>query len=290
MQARCPHCSNVFNTDRAGVQFCPSCGQQINVPDPAGASAGGQIQAPGGFGGPPPPPPPGAPAGGERGPVPWEERSQRGLFGAFFENWKMVLVQPERFFARLNPGGSLTDGLFFAWICYAVSAVLSLPFSLLMQSYNRAQMDQVMQGMKDVPPQMRQFMEQYMNFIMGGGTIAAVLFQVIIFPVILIIIALFVHLFGLIFGVAKNGFNATARVVGYSFAPYSLGWIPLCGGLVAPIYFIVLLIMGQAKAHDTTVGRSVASILVPLLVLCCCCVGAFAVAIGSIASAAAGAQ
>src|SRR5438045_1022601 len=103
MQARCPHGSNVFNTERAGSQFCPNCGQQTNVPDPAA-----------GAGAPPPPPPPfGAAPGGTgmpvgpgssamgRGPVPWEERGQRGLFGAFFENTKSVLFNPEQFWSRM---------------------------------------------------------------------------------------------------------------------------------------------------------------------------------------------
>lgn len=58
MRARCPHCSNVFNTDRGGIQFCPSCGQQVNVPAPGGESPSVEGPPAAGQAGPPPPPPP----------------------------------------------------------------------------------------------------------------------------------------------------------------------------------------------------------------------------------------
>ncbi len=59
MDARCPRCSTVFTTDRSGIQFCPNCGQQVDVPDPHarpptpetwGAPPGGRVGARGGGG------------------------------------------------------------------------------------------------------------------------------------------------------------------------------------------------------------------------------------------------
>ena len=48
MDARCPRCSTVFTTDRSGIQFCPNCGQQVDVPEPTQASGGwGQSPGPG---------------------------------------------------------------------------------------------------------------------------------------------------------------------------------------------------------------------------------------------------
>src|SRR5437867_4209924 len=40
MQARCPHCKRVFATEQPGIQPCPECGKQINVPGPPSAEAG----------------------------------------------------------------------------------------------------------------------------------------------------------------------------------------------------------------------------------------------------------
>jgi len=281
MQARCPHCSNVFNTDRAGIQFCPNCGQQINVPDPSAV------------GGLPPPPPPGVPGGPgasafNRGPVPWEERAQRGFFGAFFENWKMVFMQPEQFWRRMRPDGALSDALFFGWICFAVNGLLNIPVQLVSMAINRGQVDQLMNATKDLPPEVRRIVQQYIGVFTGAGTVGAVIGQIILYPVIMIVTAAILHLFAMIFGASKNGFNATARVVGYSNAPYILAWIPCCGGLIAPIYTVVLQCWGLARAHETTTTRAVLAVLAPGILLCCCIVGLIAVIAGA-AGAAAGA-
>jgi hypothetical protein len=270
MQARCPHCSNVFNTDRAGIQFCPSCGQQINVPDPSGAGA--------------PPPPPGAPGGPgvpggpgpsalARGAVPWEEREQRGLFGAFFENWKMVVMQPELFWSRLKPDGSLGDGLFFGWICFAIYGLLNIPFQLVSTALNRGSMEEIMKASNDMPPEVRRIFEQYMGILLGGGAVGVLIGYIILYPVGLIIGAAITHLFAMMFGAAKNGFNATARVVGYATAPYLLAWIPCCGGLIAPIYAVVLTIWGLARAQDTTTTRAAFAVLALPILFCCCMMG-----------------
>lgn len=285
MQARCPHCSNVFNTERAGVQFCPNCGQQINVPDPSAASGG----PPPGAGMPPPPPPPGGPgASAGRGLLPWEERGQRGLFGAFWENWKMVITRPEEFWRRMRPDGSLGDGLFFGWICYAITGILSLPFNFLVQGINRQQMEELFRTMKDLPPEARQPMEQLVGLFTGPGSVGMAIGNLIIFPVVLIISALFTHLFGLIFGVAKNGFNGTVRVVGYSYAPYLYAWVPVCGALVAVIHYLVLLVWGMARVHESSVTRAVLAVIVLPILLLCCCAGVIGLGVAGLVGAAGG--
>ncbi len=61
MQVQCPHCSAQFETQRSGLQFCPNCGQQIQVAasagrDPSAASPSAGPPTPGGMAGAPPPP------------------------------------------------------------------------------------------------------------------------------------------------------------------------------------------------------------------------------------------
>ncbi|HEY8208144.1 MAG TPA: Yip1 family protein [Myxococcaceae bacterium] len=268
MQASCPHCKNVFSTERTGIQFCPNCGQQINVPDPSGAAA------------PPPPPPGGAPGvppslgAGQRGPVPWEERGQRGLFGAFFETCKMLVMQPEMFWSRLRPDGSLGDGLFFGWICFAIYGVLNIPLQLVSSSLNRGSVDQILAASKDMPPEVRRMFAT----LLGGGSVGIIVGEIIIYPVFMIIGAAITHLFCMIFGVSKNGFNATVRVLGYAQAPYLIGWIPCCGQLVAAIYSIVLVIWGLARVQESTTARSVMAVLALPVLLCCCIFGAAMIA------------
>jgi len=79
-----------------------------------------------------------------------------------------------------------------------------------------------------------------------------------------------VHLALLALGGAARGFEATFRVACYSEAAALLNIIPVCGGMIAPVLMLVLLIIGVAEAHGTTRARAAAAVLLPI-VLCCCC-------------------
>jgi hypothetical protein len=95
MDARCPRCSTVFTTDRSGIQFCPNCGQQVDVPDPharptpdswgqppgGGGSGGGGGFGAGRFTGEPPPG--GGAFPGQRELTPWERRKEIGVVHGF---------------------------------------------------------------------------------------------------------------------------------------------------------------------------------------------------------------
>ncbi|HSP18892.1 MAG TPA: hypothetical protein VLQ79_05230, partial [Myxococcaceae bacterium] len=114
MEARCPRCSSVFTTDRSGIQFCPSCGQQVDVPEPAQARpppSDSWGQPPGGTGGGGfgqgrftggSPPGDGAPPGG-RVLTPWERRKELGVVQGFIETWKRSVLSPQAFFPTVRP-------------------------------------------------------------------------------------------------------------------------------------------------------------------------------------------
>jgi hypothetical protein len=95
---------------------------------------------------------------------------------------------------------------------------------------------------------------------------------------LLIVIGLFIgagitHLALVLFGGAKEGFEATFRVACYSVAPSVLAIVPFCGGMIGGIWRIVLMIIGIAEAHGVSKGIAAAAVLVPIVVLCCCCAG-----------------
>src|SRR4051794_33983616 len=115
MQARCPHCRNVFSTERSGVQFCPSCGNQVDVPEVA---AGGP--------GVPPPPPMGEPQIPGFGETPWERRAELGFFPALLQTWKETMFQPQAFWRQVKPNGPFGDALIYAWIIHIVASVLAI--------------------------------------------------------------------------------------------------------------------------------------------------------------------
>jgi hypothetical protein len=135
---------------------------------------------------------------------------------------------------------------------------------------------------------MRRFFQQYMTTLLGGGAVGILIGYIIVYPVMLIVGAAITHLFAMMFGAAKNGFNATARVFAYATAPYLLGWIPCCGGIVAPIYAMVLTIWGLGRAQETTMVRAALAVLAFPVLLCCCALGIGVIA--GMAGASAGAH
>jgi hypothetical protein len=124
-----------------------------------------------------------------------------------------------------------------------------------------------------------------MPFLMGGfGLVLQVIFAPIFVILGLFIVSAIVHLFLLMLGGARRGFEATFRVMCYGEAAAVINIIPLCGGFVSGIYYMVLAIIGLAAAHGIGRGTAAAAVLLPLVVLCCCCAGAGILAFGGLAS------
>ncbi len=292
MQVRCPYCSAVFEAARAGVQACPTCHRQIQIPAaPAGAlPPTDPITQGGGFAVEPPvvptaappgtgfvPPPPGGP-GSPPPPgsgTPWERRRELGIPKAFFETWKQCMFAPESFWASVHPQGLWIDSLTYAWIVAAIAAVVQLPFSMFQASQSRRMLEQMQDIFRNIPAQYQQYVDMFRSMTGAGGdattSIMSGLGLLIAFPLVILIASAIIHLSCMLFGCAKNGYWATFRVCAYAVSPQVFRGIP-CLGALAGIYGLVLAILGLAKVQETTTGKAAAAVLViPALLVCCCC-------------------
>lgn len=277
MQARCPRCASVFTTDRSGLQFCPNCGQQVDVPSFPGAPPEGGA----GWGGPSGPGGPGGqgPGAALREDTPWERRATVGWAKGLFETWKRTVLTPQAFWASVKPNGSWTDALLYAWILTAIGTLIALPFSAFSQFGMQSLFDQ----MGDLPPGVRDALRN------SSGTRGYQLVGVVLYPLILILVTAIWHLFCMLFGVAKNGYYATLRVWAYASVASVVAGIP-CLGALAGLYGLVLVILGLSSVQEASLGRAAAAVLVPLLLVCCCGVAvamAFGAAIAAVLSQAA---
>jgi hypothetical protein len=271
MDARCPRCSTVFTTDRSGIQFCPNCGQQVDVPEPPQAAGPGWGQSPGpgptgggGFGAgrfTGEPPPGGGPFPGNRELTPWERRRELGLVQGFFETWKRSMFSPQLFFPTVRPDVPWTEALFYAWIIHAITVVLALPFVGLGLfrpgipsnfGADTAQMETLMRAMS------------------GGVGVAWAVGTLLLYPLVVLATAGIVHLCAMLFGAAKNGYGATVRALCYAQGPNVLGVIP-CLGFLAWIYSVVLDILGISSLQETSTGKAAGIVLLPILFVFCCC-------------------
>ena len=257
----CPNCGAELPEPRE--RFCPSCGADLDV--------GGA-----GFEPPPPEPSPLTTPRPRMG-TPWDDRARIGLVPALVETTQKVLTAPSSFFASMPVTGGIGGPLLYAIILGSLGSIVSAVYSAVFRALMGTSFS-TLGGSSEL--------RRLMPFVTGG---ASVVVQVIVAP-ILVILALFVgaaiaHLMLLLLGGARNGFEATFRVMCYAEAANVVRIIPACGELVFAVYCLVLTIIGLAAAHRIGIGKAAAAVLIPMVILCCCCVGGVLVAVGGLASA-----
>jgi hypothetical protein len=197
-----------------------------------------------------------------RGGLPWEHRKERGFFNAFIETLVMVLTRPGEAFTVMKREGGLGEPLIYALIGGCLGGIVSLLFSLGLQSVGF-------------------FADRHDPFAaMAGMGVGSAAFIVLV-P-LFVIIALFIgsaiiHLCLMIVGGANQSFETTFRVLAFSQGSTGpLQMIPVCGGMIAGVWALVCNCIGLARAHETDTGRAVLAVFLPLIV---CCGGVLVIAL-----------
>jgi hypothetical protein len=279
MQVTCPHCSKAFQAERSGTQYCPNCGNQLDVPVFAEGS-GPQVPQTSGWS----PQASVEPGAAVTARTPWERRADLGVWQGLWQTWKMSMFSPQAFWGTVDPQASATEALWYAWILGAVTAILTLPFSYLSQGQIQAMLQNVA-SQNTMPPET---LNQIIGMLDKAGPVfivGATLGSVLFIPVFLASTAAFIHLCGLITGAAGQGFNATFRVVCYSSSPTLFSFHSVLA-IPATVYRYILMGFGLQTVHRTTSGKVIFALVLPLLVCCvCCCVGG--ILFGAVAGAAA---
>jgi hypothetical protein len=193
-------------------------------------------------------------AAGARSGLPWDERQQKGFFTAFIETLQMVLTRPAEAFTVMKREGGFGEPLIYAVVGGSVGAIVSFLFSLLFHSF----------GM----------FTDHRNPLgamagMGIGSIGFIILAPLAIVICLFILAGVVHLCLMIVGGANQPFETTFRVLAFTQGSTGvLQVIPVCGGLIAAVWGIVVNCIGLARAHETDTGRAVLAIVLTLVVCC----------------------
>jgi hypothetical protein len=193
-------------------------------------------------------------AAAPRSGLPWEHRQERGFFNAFVETLVMVLTKPGEAFAVMKREGGLGEPLIYALIGGSLGGIVSLLFSLGLQSAGF-------------------FADRHDTFAAMAGMGAGSAAFIVLIP-LFVIIGLFigsaiVHLCLMIVGGANQSFETTFRVLAFSQGSTGpLQMIPVCGGLISGVWALVCSCIGLARAHDTDTGRAVLAVFLPLIVCC----------------------
>jgi hypothetical protein len=185
--------------------------------------------------------------------LPWEHRQERGLFNAFVETLVMVLTKPGEAFTIMKREGGLGEPLIYALIGGCLGGIVSLLFSLGLQSVGFFADRHTFAAMTG----------------MGGGSVAFIVLVPLFIVIGLFIGSAIVHLCLMIVGGANQSFETTFRVIAFSQGSTGpLQMIPICGGLIAGVWALVCNCIGLARAHETDTGRAVLAVFLPLIVCC----------------------
>jgi hypothetical protein len=228
---------------------------------------------PGGWGPPPPgwgayPPPP--PPPGPEAPSPFADRKRLGFFAAFFETWKLVATRPREFFSRVRIDQTGT-AILFAVIASTVGNFAAALYAWLSGQQAAVAIQQVIEK---VPPEQARFLRLWIEAVSGGSVLAQAVVAPLLTFVSIYVGAAVLHLLLMLFRGARRGFDATLSTVAYAHGLLLLLAVPACGGLVAWVWGLVVLITGLAASQRCGTGKAAAAVLAPAALLCVCCCGA----------------
>ena len=192
--------------------------------------------------------------------LPWENREQLGLVKAWFDTVAMLITRPGEAFAIMRPEGGLMDPLLFGLIGGCAGSIISILFQALMRSV----------------PGIGGGSNDYFGAL-GLSPLVFFIVYAILSP-LLVALGLFIgsgilHLCLMLVGGANRSFETTFRVACFSGGAANLfSIIPMCGGLIALVYQIVLNCIGLSRAHQTTTGKALMAIFLPLILCCVICI------------------
>jgi hypothetical protein len=189
-----------------------------------------------------------------RGGLPWDEREQKGWFNAFIETLQMVLTRPDFAFRSMKVEGGLAGPIIYALIGGCAGGFVSFLFSL---------------GFQSIGLSMGRRNTFAMLTGMGVGSVAFIILLPVLIVLGLFIGGAIVHLCLMIVGGANKTFETTLRVLAFTQGSTGpLQMVPICGGIIAGVWALVVNCIGLARAHETDTGRAVLAIFLPLIVCC----------------------
>ncbi|HEY2139059.1 MAG TPA: YIP1 family protein [Chthoniobacterales bacterium] len=191
--------------------------------------------------------------------LPWEHRAQLGFVKAWFDTVSLLITKPSDAFLMMRPEGGLIDPLLFGLIGGCAGGIVSILFQGLFQS---------IPGFSARNNALDYF---------GVGAWAVIIIYAVLMP-LLVTVGLFLgsgilHLCLMMLGGANRSFETTFRVACFSAGAANLfSMIPFCGGIIAGVYTVVLECIGLSRAHQTTTGKALLAIFLPIIVCCGVCV------------------
>jgi DNA-directed RNA polymerase subunit RPC12/RpoP len=280
--ARCPKCQSLMLVPAASTSAAPPAGPvtPLGPPLPTAPASSPPKPPPGNpfgdAGGYAPPPSPFAPTApslnpyatpsaygfaaplqqGPRSGLPWEHGRS---ISSWWQTMAMIVGSPGPAFSQMFQAGGLGSPILFNFwsmaIPMALVALVVVPIMFFIP----------FAGPNNMEPAERIGLAVGMGV---GMLIALALYVLLLVTVFALLYAAVIHVFLLLVGGAKQGFETTFRVVSFAqgaITPIGIlvGCIPYIGGLIHAAWITVVTIIGISKAHEISAGKAVAAVLIP---------------------------
>jgi hypothetical protein len=183
--------------------------------------------------------------------LPWDARNSLGLVNAWLGTVKLVLLEPAKAFSGMRRAGGLFECIFYALIGGTIGGVFGAIYQQTMQTMQHGN------TMASRVPH-------------NAGFVVGVCLMMPVFVTLgLFISSGIIHLSLMLIGGARQPFETTFRTVCFATGSTAfLQVLPVCGGLIAAVWNIVVVAIGLAKTHEISTGKAVLAVLLPSA-LCC---------------------
>ncbi len=192
----------------------------------------------------------------EDGPA-WERRQQLGLFKALTQTWKEILFNPTVSFARMKTSGGFTTPFLFNLAMVIIWAFFTVIYRLLLT------------GMFAAAGSMLKDSSNLLCISAGTSAFATIVILVIAIPMIVALNFLnagITHLCLALFKGTSKNYEATYRVICYSYSAWIFALVPCAGGLVAGIWGLVSSNDWSLPVYKTETWRAAVGVLLPIFV------------------------
>jgi len=183
--------------------------------------------------------------------IPWEQRTERGLWDAVTGTIRKVLFSPRATFSKMPVAGGLREPLAFGLLVGSIGSMFTFFWEFMAASTG------------------------FFNPVWSVSTsvsspfifLLLIFFSPLFVAVNLFLSSLIIHMLLFLVRGGKNGYEATFRVVAYSQATRAWSVIPLLGGAMGWIWRSIAYIIGLKEAHETSYARVILAFLIPFILL-----------------------
>ncbi len=195
----------------------------------------------------------------EQGGIPWDRREELGTVKAWWKTSLLVVQKPTAAFAAARPDAPMGSSVLFA----VLSSLAGMLTTVLLYAaiIGGALMIAAAEGKN---PDLEGWNPGLVGLATLGG-IAAYLALVAVGSVMqLFIVSGLEHLSLRLVGAQPNAFEVTVRGHALAMGPYVVGLVPICGLYAFPIWSMVLRVFAYRQMHQTTTGKAVGGVLLPI--------------------------